>query len=786
MVLARLRVVYLLLVFLLLSFEVYVWNDRSPSSNEFASPSASSSTPSLKASAPPPPPSSPSSSLSSSSSSSSSSSPTSPSHTHRSYPPSALELQENYPGSCHSDTFVTVDNLLPGYTASGYVRSHLPHQARFEWKVHSSADNAQVHTLEFWYFSLLSQPVTFSLLVNWEAVLSFGMEATNASWQSVSVTAILPPGVNSIVLQASNDKSHGELSLLFIDSLVIYNHDLDHDHYSLPLLRPVHCHNNEVVPLLKPNPRCFAGATFRDEVVDCGGARVGLSCDGDREDQPAVITLYNATLKNLRIAAHGGADGIHCNSGNCNLDNIIWEDICEDAATHSADGGIMTIEGGWAFNGNGGWGGTPDKIFQHNAKNSTVIVTKGFRAKGQNGILYKSCGNCKDNGGPRFARIEDVIIEEGRTKKMAVANSNYGDTVTIRDLFVRHQKDHKACFEFFGVEEALVEGHAIGQQWESKVCDVAATDVKRLDTIHVVVAVNKDYLVGLLALLRSIGRNTAHPEAVMVHVIISASDADNGEEHGASALGQKVLCEGCPPVDVTKFNLRREIKDKLNNHYREELNEDSNYARLFLHLLFPSLDRIIWLDSDTLALGDLRELWQTPMTAKGIALAAVPRFDRPLKREVDSSVQTAFQYLYPERRYNPEEATFNTGVFVADLKKWRKRRVEEEFLWWIELRSKYETLWMFATQPLIWVVFHQQWVQLGEEWNVIDLGWNNAAASKQRLNAAKVLHWNGSKKPWMESAIASYQTIWKKLSLNILLLPPRRRRSGFPSQKATI
>ncbi|KAL6042265.1 hypothetical protein QOT17_024524 [Balamuthia mandrillaris] len=345
---------------------------------------------------------------------------------------------------------------------------------------------------------------------------------------------------------------------------------------------------------------------------------------------------------------------------------------------------------------------------------------------------------------------------------MAVANSNYGDKVTIRDLFVRHQQDHKACFEFFGVEEALVEGHEIGQQWKSKVCDVAAIDVKRLDTIHVVVAVNKDYLVGLLALLRSIGRNTPHPEAVMVHVIISASDAENGEESGASALGQKVLCEGCPPVDVTKFTLRREIKDKLNNHYREELNEDSNYARLFLHLLFPSLDRIIWLDSDTLALGDLRELWQTPMTAKGIALAAVPQLDRPLKREVGKSVQRAFQYRYPERRYDPKETTFNTGVFVADLQKWRKRRVEEEFLWWIEIRSKKETLWKFATQPLIWVVFHQQWVRLGEEWNVIDLGWDKTAASKRKLKAAKVLHWNGAKKPWMESAFASYQNIWKQ------------------------
>ncbi|KAL6043266.1 Pectate lyase [Balamuthia mandrillaris] len=670
-----------------------------------------------------------------------------------------LELQENYPGSCHLDPFMKVDNVLAGYTASGYVHSDQPHQARFQWKVHAA--ETQSHTLELRYSSSLSQALSFSLLLNWRPVSQLHMEATHSSWRTVLLSATLQTGVNSLVLHASSEnKTQQDLSGFLIDSLTIHPHNQPSLPLPLPLplLLPVECHNNQRVAMLQPNPRCVAGAVFRDETVDCGGARVGISCTGDQEDQPAVITLQNASLKNLRLAADGGADGIHCDSGDCTLENVVWEDICEDAATQAAEGGTMTIKGGWAFNGKGGWGDRPDKIFQHNSKNSKVIVTGGFTAKGHNGALYRSCGNCMDNGGPRFAHIEDVRVE-GMVQRVAGVNWNYGDKATIRNM-VMQQEDHPACFEYFGVDKTLVDGKNEGQRWMTKVCDVSPGDVKTLDTIHVVVAVNKEYQAGLLALLRSIGKNTPHPQAVMVHVILCNKKDGEGGEDALWAVGQEILCEGCPPVEVTVFHLEKSIKEKLNNKYREELNEESNYARLFLHVLFPSLKKVIWLDSDTLALGDLRELWHTPMNGEDTSLAAVPQADKPLKSAVNNArVKELFKSRYGKKRYDSEEATYNAGVFMADLEKWRSRKVEEEFLWWIEQRNKEEDLWMFATQPLLIVVFHGQWQQLGQEWNVIDLGWRNDV-SEESIQSAKVLHWNGERKPWLPSAFEEYKKIW--------------------------
>jgi hypothetical protein len=148
--------------------------------------------------------------------------------------------------------------------------------------------------------------------------------------------------------------------------------------------------------LLTSSARCIGGATFENESVDCKGARIGLSCNGDDEHQPPVLTLINASVKNLVVTADGGSNGINCISGNCLLENVVWEDICEDAASLIGSGERMTIKGGWAFNIMHGVGGKPDKIFQHNAgPGSTFIITDGFTAKGVNVKLWRSCGNCK-------------------------------------------------------------------------------------------------------------------------------------------------------------------------------------------------------------------------------------------------------------------------------------------------------------------------------------------------------------------------------------------------------
>ncbi|CAM3752003.1 Pectate lyase A precursor [Vibrio aerogenes CECT 7868] len=233
--------------------------------------------------------------------------------------------------------------------------------------------------------------------------------------------------------------------------------------------------------------KCKAGATFKNETVDCGGKTIGLSCDGDDEKQPPVLTLINATVKNVKLSKSGGSDGIHCKSGNCTLQNVVWQDICEDAATLTKTAKSMTIIGGMAYNSKSGPGGKPDKVFQHNAKNGTTITVKGgFTLKGEHGKMWRSCGNCTNNGGPRKLVIDNVKVD-AKIGSIAGVNTNFGDVAKIRKLKIKNydQKKDKphVCQEFKGVQKKDGESpklHGGKSQWNSKSCQVSKSDVTKL------------------------------------------------------------------------------------------------------------------------------------------------------------------------------------------------------------------------------------------------------------------------------------------------------------------
>jgi pectate lyase len=161
----------------------------------------------------------------------------------------------------------------------------------------------------------------------------------------------------------------------------------------------------------------------------------GLGNGGQGESQKPVFELKpGATLKNVIIGAPG-ADGIHCEA-TCNLVNVWWEDVGEDAATllgTAPSGSVMTIDGGGAQK-------ASDKVFQHNGPGTMVI--KNFYVD-DFGKLYRSCGNCKHNyQGKRSVVVQNVIAQAGHAALVGI-NSNYGDTATLSNITIVNDPSHK-------------------------------------------------------------------------------------------------------------------------------------------------------------------------------------------------------------------------------------------------------------------------------------------------------------------------------------------------------
>ncbi|EEB93656.1 hypothetical protein MPER_07654 [Moniliophthora perniciosa FA553] len=171
-----------------------------------------------------------------------------------------------------------------------------------------------------------------------------------------------------------------------------------------------------------PSTSSLSEAMTVTGVFDGGNVRFDRgsgACEGQTEggDSDAVFLLEEgATLQNVVIGADQ-SEGVHC-LGSCTLNNVWFEDVCEDAITIKQDSGTSRITGGGAK-------GADDKVVQHNGGGTVEIDSFCVQDFGK---LYRSCGNCDDQT-QRSVSIANVIASDGGT--LAGVNSNYGDVATI-------------------------------------------------------------------------------------------------------------------------------------------------------------------------------------------------------------------------------------------------------------------------------------------------------------------------------------------------------------------
>lgn len=110
----------------------------------------------------------------------------------------------------------------------------------------------------------------------------------------------------------------------------------------------------------------------------------GMGDGGQGEGQKPIFKLEKgANLKNVRIAAPG-CDGVHC-YGNNVVENVVWEDVGEDALTVKGEG-TVTVKGGSAAK-------AADKVFQLNA--ACTFTVSNFTATDFGKVI-------RQNGGTSF------------------------------------------------------------------------------------------------------------------------------------------------------------------------------------------------------------------------------------------------------------------------------------------------------------------------------------------------------------------------------------------------
>lgn len=171
------------------------------------------------------------------------------------------------------------------------------------------------------------------------------------------------------------------------------------------------------------------------------------------------------------------------------------------------------------------------------------------------------------------------------------------------------------------------------------------------------------------------------------------------------------------------------------------------YYRLFLpHLLPQDIARLIYLDIDTLVVGPLLPLYQTPMgdTAAG----AVLELEVPLRTEIGLTRLTDY---------------FNSGVLLMALPQWREQRITEQAL--EVIRNTPPAALKYHDQDALNVVFDGTWHRLDSGYNLMkayiphDLARRDYAAF---LTDKVIIHYNGRNKPWHRACENKLRFLYKR------------------------
>ncbi len=273
------------------------------------------------------------------------------------------------------------------------------------------------------------------------------------------------------------------------------------------------------------------------------------------------------------------------------------------------------------------------------------------------------------------------------------------------------------------------------------------------ETIHLVAAANEAYAAPLCVSVRSALDHLREGARIELHVLADGVSSETRARLEAF-WGDRLEVEWIVPDNEAIAALVPDCGYAA---------APATYYRLLMgSVLDPALDKVIYLDVDTVVLGDLCELWELDM-GHHVVLAVQ-----------DACIQFLPPALVDPTDEQPIERAlpyFNSGVMVVDLRAWRRVGAEITAR---GLATSDRIRRKFYEQDALNVSLAGRWGAISPDWNrqfSIDLlgDWRCSPYSEidfeRALTAPKIVHFCTETKPWQRVCDhpAEYTEIFRAL-----------------------
>lgn len=183
-------------------------------------------------------------------------------------------------------------------------------------------------------------------------------------------------------------------------------------------------------------------------------------------------------------------------------------------------------------------------------------------------------------------------------------------------------------------------------------------------------------------------------------------------------------------------------------------------ARLFMSKILPeSVERILYMDGDTIVRGSLKELWEFDLQGKTLGMCIEPTVNRGRKNEL--GLETKYYY--------------NSGVLLVDLKRWRQIKAEELM---VDFYRKKNGNLFAPDQDIINGALKDEICPILPKYNfcniyyqypywflcklVKPLEYISESEFEDSVNHPVIIHYLGEERPWRKGNTHKYQDDYKK------------------------
>lgn len=274
--------------------------------------------------------------------------------------------------------------------------------------------------------------------------------------------------------------------------------------------------------------------------------------------------------------------------------------------------------------------------------------------------------------------------------------------------------------------------------------------------INIAFATDSKYAKYLGVVITSILENNKGSD-ISFHIFLTGIDSKNS---------QKLKNLPYNNFSITYYFLNNDVFENLPvcGHFSSGM-----YYRIIIPniLIKKHINRVIYLDIDTLCLNELKSLYFCDMENKTIA--AVP-----------DSITLEYLSKLECIGFSKLKTYFNSGVILIDIEKWNKNNTFSNFL---SYADRFD--FAYPDQDILNILFQNDVKYLPEQYNWRNWKYNEKDLLKD-INNIRIVHFTGEIKPWMEAGYCKLYTKFHKKSLwkDIPLSPPNKTREYRKFAKA--